>query len=310
MKQIETVAVVGLGAIGASYLAKIADETSIKKTRAVASGARAEKYKKEGVYVNGKRYDFPVFGPKDACAPADLLIVAVKFHQLEEALAEAENQVGPDTIIISLLNGVSSEDVIVRKFGEKNVLLSYVIQMDAVRTGDRTTYTILGKIPFGERKNEPEHFSENVLRLQEFLERIGVRYEIPADMIKSQWEKFMLNVGVNQVSAILRAPYGVLQNIPEARQVVMDAMREVIALSQKEGVNLSETDMKKAFEVMDSLGVDGKTSMLQDVEAERKTEVEMFGGTVIEKAKQHGLPVPVNEVLVKQIRAIEQMYGK
>lgn len=308
LKQIETVAVVGLGAIGASYLAKIADETSIENTRVVASGNRAEKYKQNGVKVNGKRYDFPILEPGAACEPADLLIVAVKFHQLADALEEAKNQVGPQTTIISLLNGVSSEEIIAEKFGAEKVLLSYVIQMDAVRIGEDTTYSMLGRIPFGEPKNDPANLSERVKQLKEFFERVGIRHEIPADMTKSLWMKFLMNTGVNQASAVLRAPYGVLQNVPQAQEVALMAMREVIQLSEKEGVGLTQADIDETLRVLHTLSPEGKTSMLQDVEAGRKTEVEIFGGTVIEKAKKHNLPVPANEVLVRLIQTIEKTY--
>ena len=118
----------------------------------------------------------------------------------------------------------------------------------------------------------------------------------------------MMNVGINQTSAILRAPYGVYQKTGEARELMLQAAREVIPISRKEGINLTEEDLTRIPGIIDEMAPDGKTSMLQDVEAGRKTEVELFSGTVIELGKKHGIPTPVNEVLYRMIRVIEQTY--
>ena len=85
-----------------------------------------------------------------------------------------------------------------------------------------------------------------------------------------------------------------------------EASREVTRISCKVGIDLNEDDIKKSSAIVDSISPEGKTSMLQDVEAGRKTEVEMFAGTVVEMGKKYGIPTPVNEVLLKMIRVLEQ----
>jgi 2-dehydropantoate 2-reductase len=115
----------------------------------------------------------------------------------------------------------------------------------------------------------------------------------------------MINVGINQASAVLGAPYAVFQTSKEARGLMESAMREVIGLAQKAGVNLSEADISGFDPFLARLNPQGKTSMLQDVEAGRKTEVEMFAGRVIALGKQYDIPVPVNQMLFDKIKAIE-----
>jgi 2-dehydropantoate 2-reductase len=83
------------------------------------------------------------------------------------------------------------------------------------------------------------------------------------------------------------------------------AMREVVALSEKAGVNLSEEDIEKFHKVLRNVSPQGKTSMLQDIEAGRKTEVEMFAGKMIELGKQLGVPTPINQTLFDSIKKIE-----
>lgn len=119
----------------------------------------------------------------------------------------------------------------------------------------------------------------------------------------------MMNVGVNQISALLRAPYGVFQKIGEARELMEMASREVIRLSERIGINLNEEDLQRYIKVLDTLRPEGKTSMLQDVEAGRKTEVEIFAGTVSELGREYGVATPVNDFLLRAIHTIEQTYS-
>lgn len=118
----------------------------------------------------------------------------------------------------------------------------------------------------------------------------------------------MMNVGINQTSAILKAPYGVFQKIGEARELMAMACREVLDLSQKAAIGLQESDIQSYFKIVNTLSPEGKTSMLQDVEAGRKTEVEIFAGTVIELGLQYGVETPVNQILYRMIRTLEQTY--
>jgi 2-dehydropantoate 2-reductase len=124
-------------------------------------------------------------------------------------------------------------------------------------------------------------------------------------MIRIMWWKFMINVGINQASAILRAPYGVFQASPYAQQIMESAMREVLVIAASKGINLVEADIQEWYAFLNTLDPKGKTSMLQDIEAGRKTEVEIFGGKVLEMGKETGIQTPVNEILFHAIKVIE-----
>lgn len=118
----------------------------------------------------------------------------------------------------------------------------------------------------------------------------------------------MMNVGINQTSAVLKAPYGVFQSIPEARELMVSACLEVVPIANREGISLSPADVDEYLRIIDTLSPQGKTSMLQDVEAGRKTEVEAFALTVMSLGKKHGIPTPVNEMLYRMIRVLERRY--
>ncbi|MDR2780104.1 MAG: 2-dehydropantoate 2-reductase [Synergistaceae bacterium] len=307
MDRIKTVAFVGLGAVGASYLSRISENIPTGGIRVIASGGRASRIR-AGICVNGKKYFFPVSEP-DESNVADLVIFAVKNYHLAEAMSDARNQIGPETIIMSMLNGITSEGLIAETYGEDRVLFSIVMGLDATREEDRTVYSSLGAIQFGEAVNKEGAYSRNVLLVKEFFERAGVPYEIHEDMKRSLWRKFMLNAGVNQTSAVLRCPYGTIQKVPEARAVVRAAMEEARLIALKEGAALTEEDIAHALAALDGLSPGGKTSMCQDVEARRKTEADTFGGALAELGNKHGVSVSVNETLFRLIKAIEAAYA-
>ncbi|NLX84306.1 MAG: ketopantoate reductase family protein [Synergistaceae bacterium] len=308
MKSIETISLIGLGAIGSANLAKISESFPMDKIRVIASGERAERYRDKGVTVNGKTYKFPVYKPEEKISPADLLIFAVKNNHLPQAIKEVGNHVGKNTIILSLLNGVSSEKEIGKIYGIDKVLYSFVTRTDATRIGGSTEYGSLGLVPFGEAVNIKGMYSEKVLLVEEFFKKTGIKYDIPENMVRNLWLKFMLNVGANQVTAVLRCPYGAIKSSKRVRELAAEAMQEAVAVSRAENIPLEQSDIDNCLEILGKLTPTGKTSMLQDVEARRKTEVEAFGGTVCSLAKKHGIKVPVNETLVKFIMALEETF--
>lgn len=304
MKQIKNIYLSGLGAIGSTYAGMLSDMNP-ECIKIIASEDRIRLYNDNGVLINGKKYEFKYINPGEKAEPADLILIAVKQHHLEQSIKDIRNFVGQNTIILSLLNGISSEEIIGREFGMDKMLYSFCVGTDAVRTGTHTQYTKHGRIVFGEAVNEIK--SQKVEAVATVFKAAGIPYSIPVDMIRELWWKFMLNVGINQVSAILKAPYGIFHNVDEARDLMVLASKEVILLANKMGINLNDEDINEYIKIIKTLSPEGKTSMLQDIEAGRKTEVEIFSGTVIELGKKHYVQTPVNDILFKMIRALEKM---
>jgi 2-dehydropantoate 2-reductase len=303
----EKVVILGAGAIGAFFATRFFD-TAGCSTAIVARGERHDRLKRDGLVVNGKPYaNIPVIHPDEVSSPADLIIVALKHHHLTEAAPDLKNLVGDQTTILSVMNGLDSEEYIGSIYGMDKVLYGISVGIDAVRQGNRITFSKPGKHYFGEAINT--HLSQRVQRVQRAFDRAGIAYETPPDMIRIMWWKFMINVGMNQASAVMRAPYGVFQSSPEAQALMEALMREVIALAKAVGVNLVEQDLDNWYTFLNTLSPQGKTSMLQDIEAGRKTEVEIFGGKAVELGKAHGVPTPVNQTMVRIIQVLEQYSG-
>jgi 2-dehydropantoate 2-reductase len=274
----------------------------------VAKGERYEKLAKDGLIVNDRHYSISVLKPDGPASPCDLIMVAVKNHQLSEAIRDMEPIIGNDTMILSVMNGIDSEEQIGSAYGMDKVLYAIVVGIDAVRQGNMVTFSKQGKLFFGEAENRV--LSERVKSVQSFFQRAGIAYETPHDMIRALWWKFMINVGMNQVSAVLRSPYWVFQHSQEARDLTEAAMKEVIALAKAANIELTEKDITDFYPYLFAMSPDGKTSMVQDVEAMRKTEVEMFAGKVIDLGHKHGISTPVNDTLFRLLRAMESLWFK
>jgi len=302
---IKTIAMIGAGAMGATYASKFY-EIDTNCISLVAKGDRYDRLKEKGLIVNDKHYFFNVIRPEEKTAPSDLIIVAVKHHQLEEAIRDMTNRVGKNSVILSIMNGIESEEQIAAAYGADKLLYAVAVGIDAVRYANRVTFSQQGKLFFGVANNL--QLTEGVLRVQSLFNQAGILYETPEDMIRILWWKFMINVGVNQASAALGAPYSVFQNSQEARELMESAMREVITIAQAEGIHLVDQDIEEWNSFLATLSPQGKTSMLQDVEAKRKTEVEMFAGKIIELGKEHGIPTPINQTLYRFIKVIEGSY--
>jgi len=300
---IKSVGVIGAGAMGAFYASKLYQMDS-SCVSLIATNPRYQKLRDNGLVVNGRSYPFNVINPEHDCQPLDLIIVAVKHHHLPDAIEDLRGVVGPATQILSVMNGIDSEQSIASVYGMDHVLYGVALGIDAVRTNNTVTYSKEGILFFGESRNDPP--SERVMAVKALFDQAGIVSEVPPDMIRVLWRKFMINVGVNQVSALLRAPYGVFVRVKEAGELMEAAMREVMAIADAAQVDLREQDIRDWYDVMAKLAPTGKTSMLQDMEAGRKTEVEMFAGRVMELGRQYSIPTPVNQFIYKVIRAMEK----
>ena len=309
---IHEIVICGAGAVGGSWLEPLQaleelDPAARVRLRVLAGGERRARLLGDGLTVNGRRLDVRCVVPGEAGPPADLLVVAVKQPQLASAVEDMAGLVGLETILLPLLNGITSEEVLGRAFGPERVLHAFVVGNDVVREGSALRFSRMGEAVFGAASNDPS--DPRVLAVKEVLERAGIACRVPADIRREQWWKFMLNCGVNQVSAVLRATYGAMVANPEARDLTLRVAREVVEVARREGVALEPAEVEKIFPLMATLAPDGRTSMLQDVDAGRKTEVESFAGTVVALGRRHGVPTPVNEVLGLLIAALERLAG-
>lgn len=303
MKEIKSIAIWGAGAMGAFFSSSFFQVPDIS-TALIAKGERFHKLEKEGLIVNGTTYGIPVVNPENPPLPFDLIVVALKHHHLVESSRELENLVSDDTLILSVMNGLDSEPLLGSVYGEEKVLLAVSVGIDAVRDGNRVVFSKPGVHYFGEADNST--VSDRVASVQSAFEKAGIKYETPVDMLRIMWWKFMINVGMNPTSAVMGAPYGVFQKSQDAAALMMASMQEVISLARAKDINLGEKDLENWLEVLNTLSPQGKTSMLQDMEAGTKTEAEILCDKVVNLGKSLNIPTPVNQTISRIVHVMEE----
>ena len=300
--EIEKVAFVGCGALGIMYASQMLQTLFPDQVQFIADPDRVSRYRDTEFSANGERQTFCFVSSEDDQRPCDLLILSVKSYGLQDAIRVARTCVDEHTLILSFLNGISSEQIIGRTYDPAQVIPCFISGTDATRTGYAVHFTQRGFVAFGAGTDTDPAALEVLAR---FFDRVHLDYHREPDITKSMWWKYMLNIGLNQTSALLRAPYGLFQNSSHAQAIMDMAMREVCAVAAKQGIELGEDDRAEVFNVIRTLSPSGKTSMCQDIEAGRPLEVDIFAGELIELAKQQGVPVPVNEFLCNALKALE-----
>lgn len=305
MKDIKTVGVIGLGALGTLYAHLLTKALGRDNVLVLADGPRTQRYREQGMWFNGELCDFQYTDAAQVSKPLDLLLFAVKFGGLEAAISSCRHLVSPDTTLISVLNGISSEQILSHTFSPDQVIWCVAQKMSAKKEGNQVLVSPFGELAIGIPDGQnPAHFQ----RLTAFWDSIAFPYSLPTDIRIHMWSKLLCNTGCNQANMVFQCSYGGLQVPGAARDTMMGAMREVVTIANAEGIPLSEADVQNWVSIIDSFPSDGETSMRQDSKAHRKSEVELFAGTIRRLAQKHGISVPVNDWLYEKIQEMESSY--
>ena len=303
MKEIKNVLLCGLGAIGSIYAVNI-DKYDKNSLKVLVDASRINKYKASPLIFNGEEKQFNYITDKDTGFCADLIIIATKNNALPQVIQQVRPFVAEDTIFISLLNGLKSEEILAEAFGGEHILYSYFIGHASMREGRRITHD--GVYKKKKKKKDNTVYCEDVLSVKSFFDKAGINYDIPQDMLYSMWWKFLVNVGYNQASAVLDADYGAFQNSQKANDIAIKLMEEAVLVAKAQGVQNTEKLIPEVLEILKTMIPQTKTSMLQDVLAKRQTEVDVFAGYVSELAKKYSISTPYNDMFFTLLSAIDE----
>lgn len=295
-----TVAIVGFGALGALFASQLREHLPKAQVRIVADLTRVTRYRDTDLVVNGEPVDLCYVTPEETTTPADLVIVCTKFYQLTSALDLIQSQLGKDTLIISALNGIASEAVLAEAFGLERIVYCVAQQMDAMKQGNQLRCRDKGQLVIGAMRQDATEIAR-VRQVDEFFNQVHFPHSVSNDMPRQLWGKLMLNVGVNQTVAYYQGTFATVQQDGEARELFKHAMQEVLTIAQAEGIGLTQADFAMWVDIMDNLDPDGMPSMRQDLLAGRPCELDLFAGTIRELGKKHGIATPVNDQLYNVI---------
>jgi len=149
-------------------------------------------------------------------------------------------------------------------------------------------------IKFGELDNRPSKRSELLRRV---FERASVQVEIPADIHKALWDKFLLVASFGGMGALTRAPIGVIRTMPETRRLLECCMREVDAVAGARRVALAASAVADTMAFLDSLAENATTSLQRDIIDGKPSELEAWNGAVVRLAREASAAVPTHEAI-------------
>lgn len=298
--EIKTVAVLGAGAVGSYVIWGLSRRKDIR-LGVIAEGERAERMKK-GCLINGTVYHPEVWTPQDA-RETDLLIVALKYGALPAALEGIRMITGENTTVMSLMNGVDSEELISEKIGASHVLHSLIkIASHKEENGyyfnPETTIGII----FGELT--APYQSERVQAVESLFKDTGLHYRVTEHIREEIWSKFRLNVCNNLPQAILGAGVGCYQDSVHMKQISGGLRRELEAVAAAKGIDISQADSSSSHG--SAVPPSARYSTLQDLDAGRHTEIDMFSGALVRMGRELGIPTPYNEYTYHMIKALEE----
>ncbi|WMJ85121.1 ketopantoate reductase family protein [Oscillospiraceae bacterium LTW-04] len=302
--KIKKVTLIGLGAMGVFFAPKLEAGLGKGNFRVLADGARKDRLETDGVTINGVTHHFTIITPETTDDPADLVIMAVKDTGLTKAISDIKNQIGAHTQVICVMNGVDSEERVAEVYGWDHVLYSYMRVSINMRDGVANFDPKMGKVHFGEAKNA--EVSDRVRQISALFDACGVNYQIDEDMVKGLWFKFMCNVGENLTCALLDVPFGAYRVSEHANEIRRESMWEVVRIANKLGIGLGQADVDNQEAHVRKIPFYNKPSTLLDIEAARKTEVEMFAGKVITLGKKLGVKTPLNWMFYHAISVREE----
>jgi 2-dehydropantoate 2-reductase len=292
------IAVVGVGGVGGYFGGKLAKAGV--DTTFIARGATLDALRSKGLRVDSINGDFVVDRVKASDNPAtvgpvDAVIFATKAWQIPEAADRARPLIGKNTMAVPLENGMEAPDQLSRAFGREHVLgglcgiVSFIVAPGHIRHAAIEPFVM-----FGELDNSR---TERVERLRETFERAGIKADIPADIQRSMWSKFLFIAPMSAVGALTRVPIGVWRSIPETREIAVRAMREVVALATARGVDLGADAIERTLDRYDNMAPDSTSSLQRDIMEGKPSELEAQPGAIVRMAREANVATPTCDAL-------------
>ena len=292
------IAMLGAGGIGGYYgglLARAGHDVAF-----VARGAHLAALQQAGLRVESVHGDFAIEGIEATDDPAqvgivDLVLVTVKSYDLDQAAEAAHPLLGPETVVLPLLNGLDAADRLADRLGQRLVLAGLThISSSIASPGLIRQVSPLRRITLGERDGTVSARAE---RVRDALSASGIEAVLTPDINVALWEKFLFIASISGICCLARQPIGPVMNTRETRELYLDALREIEALARARQVGLASNVVERTLQLTDSFDPQTRPSMLVDLQAGRRLELDALSGTVVRYGQETGVATPLHRVV-------------
>jgi 2-dehydropantoate 2-reductase len=300
-----TIAVFGAGGVGSFFGGLLARAGA--DVRFIARGAQLEALRRDGIHIDSTSLgalhvaNVRVTDDTRDVGAVDLVLVAVKAQQTAGILDALAALVRPATTIVTLQNGVESDEVVAARFGRARVLPAVVYVGATVDRPGHVSHVAAGTIAVGTPAGADR---ARVDAVRDLLATTGMPVRIADDIQHDRWRKLLWNAGFNTVSAVTGRDPAVLLRVPESRALLLHVMREVVAVARAQGIALTDADADEQIVWTERAGAI-RTSTTVDRERGREMEVDALIGVVVRRGAQFGVPTPRSAALLGLLKAIE-----
>lgn len=301
------IAVIGAGGVGGYFGGRLA-QAGVDTTFLVR-GQTLQALRSGGLRVDSIHGDFTldrVQATDDPATvgPVDAVLVTVKTWQIAEAVANIGPLLGPDTMVVPMENGVEAPDELAHLLGRQHVLgglcgiVSFVVAPGHIKHAGAEPFVL-----FGELDNRA---TERVQRLQETFTAAGIKADIPPDIHRSLWTKFLFIVPTSGIGAITRVPIGTWRALPGTRAIAEQMLHEIVAVATARAITLDPNAIQLTMQRFDAMPPDATSSMQRDLMEGRPSELEAQLGAVVRLGREGGVGTPVTEMLYHCLLPQEQ----
>lgn len=291
------IAVMGAGGLGGYFGARLA--LGGADVHFIARGKHLQAMRADGLRIEGPEplHMARVDATDDAASVGvvDLVMLCVKLWDTDAALEQIRPLVGPHTAIISFQNGVLKDRALRAAYGNEAVMggVGYVATT-IDRPGVIRQTGPMQRLLFG------EFDGSRSARGQAFLAAClagGIKAELSEDILREIWQKFAFLAGLSGTTTTIRKPIGPIREHAQTRGLLLDVMREVVAVGRAHGVNLPEDYAEVRLKLADDVAYEMTSSMHHDLERGNPLEVRWLAGAVVELGSARGVPTPLNRAI-------------
>lgn len=303
------IAVVGPGALGClvagSLKAKAGEDVWLLDN----IPGRAKRIAENGIRIEGfgGNHTVKVNVTPDAkdIGVCDLVIICVKSYSTEDASKDIKELVGEETSVLTLQNGIGNVQVLNDYFGADKVIAGVTNHGSTLLGDGHVRHAGKGDTIIGKSDGK---LSSGLKNVSTVLTKAGFTTKISKDIDSVIWSKLIINVGINALTAITGLANGKIAQYEEVRDLMRDAVQEATRVVKRKRIKLSYDDPIQKVESVAKATATNISSMLQDVQNKKKTEIDYINGAIIRQGKAIGVPTPVNQVLTALVKTIERNY--
>jgi 2-dehydropantoate 2-reductase len=240
----------------------------------------------------------------EAVRDSDVMIIFVKSTNTEEAAATFKTYAKPSTIALTLQNGLGNEAILRKHFGPERTAAGVTSQGATFLGPGKIRHAGKGPTHMAMADGDQSKLSE----LAAALAAAGFEIHVDKDVAGMIWSKLLINVGINAMTALLNVTNGRLLEFEDIKAVMADMVEEAKAVAKARGISLSYPDpLAVVYDVAAKTGANF-SSMLQDFQKNRSSEIDFMNGAIVREAKELGIPVPVNETVTRLVRTLDRLH--